>query len=126
RGEARSGAGDGVGEGEIDHAAHAVRERGVRADEGGGGAAHAVFQGVPAAVLPADDGRDGGGGAAGGGGDGDAGGPREDDDRAEHADRDGEAAALGDPPGRPQGGRRRRHKDQDVTCGPGTATTGTV
>src|SRR3989449_356021 len=67
RGEARSGAGDGVGEGEIDHAAHAVRERGVRADEGGGGAAHAVFQGVPAAVLPADDGRDGGGGAAGGG-----------------------------------------------------------
>ena len=42
-----------------DHAAHALRGRGVRADEGRGGAAHAVLQGVPAAVLLPDDGRDG-------------------------------------------------------------------
>src|SRR2546427_9822393 len=88
RGKTRSGAGDGVGEGEIDHAADAVRERGVRADEGGGGAAHAVFQGVPAAVLPADDGRDGGVGAAGGGGGGGGGGEPEEDDAGDEAARD--------------------------------------
>ncbi len=36
-----------------------VRGGGVRADEGRGGSAHAVLQGVPAAVLLPDDGRDG-------------------------------------------------------------------
>src|SRR5207249_8889603 len=46
----------------------------LRAHEGGRGAPYALLQGVSAAVLPADDGRDGDGGAAGGGGDGDAGG----------------------------------------------------
>ena len=58
-GEARDRAGDGAGEAGEHHAAHAVRGRGVRADEGRGGAAHAVLQGVPAAVLLPDDGRDG-------------------------------------------------------------------
>ena len=37
------------------------------------GGRHAVLQGVPAAVLLPDDGRDGDGAAAGGDGDGDAG-----------------------------------------------------
>src|SRR5437762_2350924 len=80
----------------------------------GRGPAHAVFQGVSAAVLPADDGRDGDGGAAGGGGDGDAGGQHEDDDRADHADCDGGAAAVRDPGRRPHGGRRRGHQDLEV------------
>ena len=48
--------------------------RGVRPVEGRGRAAHAVFPGVPAAVLFPDDGRDGVVRAAGGDGDGDAGG----------------------------------------------------
>ena len=51
----------GAGQAGVDHAAHAVRGRGVRADEGGGRAAHAVLQGVPAAVLLPHHGRDGGG-----------------------------------------------------------------
>ncbi len=55
-----------------DHPAHEVRGGGVRADEGGGRAAHAVLQGLSAAVLLPHDGRDGGGGVAGGRGDGDA------------------------------------------------------
>ena len=42
-------------------------------DEGRRGTAHAVFQRVSAAVLSADDGRDGGGDAPGRGRDGDAG-----------------------------------------------------
>ena len=50
---------DGAGEAGVDHAAHEVRGRGVRADEGRGRAAHAVLQGLPAAVLLPDDGRDG-------------------------------------------------------------------
>jgi len=57
-----------------------------------GGRHTPFFKGLSAAVLSADDGRDGDGGAAGGGGDGDAGGQHEDDDRADHADRDGGAA----------------------------------
>ena len=50
---------EGAGEAGVDHAAHEVQGGGVRADEGGGGAAHAVLQRVPAAVLLPDDGRDG-------------------------------------------------------------------
>ena len=38
---------------------HTNSRRGVRADEGRGRAAHAVLQGVPAAVLLPHDGRDG-------------------------------------------------------------------
>ena len=55
-------------------------------------------------------------GAAGGGGDGDAGGQHPDDDRADHADRDGRRAAVCDPRGRPDGGRRRRHQDSEVAA----------
>ncbi len=110
--EERDRAGDGAGEVGVDHAAHALRGRGVRADEGRGGAAHAVLQGVPAAVLLPDDGRDGECGAAGGSGDGDAGRQRADDDRADHADRDGRGAALRDPRGRPD--RRRGCGDEDL------------
>ena len=43
----------------VDHAAHEVQGRGVRVDEGGGRPSHAVLQGVSAAVLFPDDGRDG-------------------------------------------------------------------
>ena len=53
------GARAGVGEAEVDHAAHDVPGRGVRVEEGRGRAAHAVLPGLPAAVLHPDDGRDG-------------------------------------------------------------------
>src|SRR5207249_6492009 len=88
--------------------------RGVCVDQGGGGAAHAVFQRVPAAILSSDDGRDGGGDVAGGGGDGDAGGQRDDDDRPDHAGGDGEGVAVCDPGGGADGGCRRRHGDHGV------------
>ncbi len=103
--EGGHGAGDGVGGAEVDHAAHEVQGEGVRVDEGGGGAAHAVLQRVSSAVLLPDDGCDGRGDAAGGGGDGDAGRQRGADDGVDHADRDGEGAAVRDPRGRPYGGR---------------------
>ena len=58
---------------------HTKFSRGVCAVEGRGGAAHAVFPWVSAAVLFPDDGCDGVGGVAGGHGDGDAGGQHRDD-----------------------------------------------
>ena len=88
---------------------------GVRAVEGGGGSAHAVLPGVPAAVLFPDDGRDGVGGAAGGDGDGDAWGQHCDDGDADCADCDGRGAALCDSRGRPHGRRRRRRQGHRVT-----------
>ena len=94
--QGRGGARAGAGEAGVDQAAQEVQGGGVRAGEGRGGAAHAVLQRVPAAVLLPDDGRDGGVHVAGGGGDGDAGGQRGDGDRVDHADCDGEGAAVRD------------------------------
>ena len=71
--EGRRGARDGAGQAGIDHAAHQVQGRGVRAEQGRGRPSYAVLQGLPSAVLLPHDGRDGRGGAAGGHGDGDAG-----------------------------------------------------
>src|SRR5207302_7315903 len=88
------GAGDGAGEAGDDQAAHEVHGGGVHLDEGRGGAAHAVFHGVPAAVLLSDDGRDGGHQAGGRGGDGDAGGQRDAGGGVDHADRAGGRAAV--------------------------------
>ena len=51
---------DGAVQAGLDHAAQAVRVRGVHPVEGRGRASHAVLQGVPSAVLLPDDGRDGG------------------------------------------------------------------
>ena len=82
--------------------------------QGGGGAAHAVLPGVPAAVLFPDDGRDGELRAAGGDGDGDAWGQHRDDGDADCADRDGGGAAVCDSRGRPDGRRRRRRQDHRV------------
>ncbi len=93
------------------HAAHEVQLRGVRAVEGGGGAAHAVLSGVSAAVLLPHDRRDGERGAAGGDRDGDAGGQHCDDGDADRAHCDGGGAALCDSRGRPH--RRRRRGQQD-------------
>src|SRR2546426_1017345 len=95
---------------EADHAAKEVKGVGVRAAKGRGGAAHAVLQRVPAAVLLPDHGRDRGGDAADGTGDGDAGGQRGHGRGADHADRDGERTAVRDPRGRPHGRRRRRRR----------------
>ena len=71
--EGRSGARAGDGEDGIDQAAHEVQGGGLHPDEGRRRTAHAVLQGIPAAVLLPDDGRDGIGGTAGRRGDGDAG-----------------------------------------------------
>src|SRR2546427_204350 len=103
-----------AGEAEQHHAAHQVHLRGVRAEQGRGGAAHAVFSGVSAAVLFSDDGRDGEYRAAGGDGDGDAGGQHRDDGAADCADCDGRGLALCDPRRRPHGRRRRRGKSYRV------------
>ncbi len=93
-GEVGRGARAGGGEARDDHAAHEVQGRGVHPDEGGRRATHAVLQGIPAAVLLPDDGRDGVGDSPCGCRDGDA--RRQHLDRcgADHADRDGEGAAL--------------------------------
>ena len=76
-----------------------------------GGRHTPFFQGLPAAVLLPDDGRDGERGAAGGDGDGDAGGQHPDDGDADCADRDGRGAALRDSRRRPHRRRRRRGED---------------
>ena len=76
-GKGRGGARAGDREAGIDQAAQEVQGRSVRAVEGRGRAAHAVLQGVPAAVLLPDDGRDGSGAVAGRHRDGDAGRQRE-------------------------------------------------
>ncbi len=62
-----------LAKGGIDHAAHQVQGGGLHPDERRRRAAHAVLQGLPAAVLLADDGRDRSSGVAGGDRDGDAG-----------------------------------------------------
>src|SRR5262249_17291995 len=95
--QGRRGARTGPGEAGHDHAAHEVQGAGVHPDEGRGGPAYTVLQGLPAAVLLPDDGRDGQRGAAGRDGDGDAGRQHRDGGDADHADRDGQGAALRDP-----------------------------
>ena len=57
------------------------------------GTAHAVFHGLPAAVLLPDDGCDGSGDTAGGSGNGDAGRQRGDGCGVDHAHRDGEVGS---------------------------------
>ena len=71
--EGRCGARDGSGEAGLDHAAHQVQGRDLRAVEGRGWPSHAVLQRLSSAVLLPDDRRDGHGKASGGHGDGDAG-----------------------------------------------------
>src|SRR5205814_10542191 len=110
-GEGSGGAGAGAVQAGVDQAPQEVEGGSLRADEGRGRAAHAVLQRVPAAVLLPDDGRDGGVHATAGGGDGDARRQRDDVDRADHADCDGEGAAVCDPGGGAHGGRRRRDGD---------------
>src|ERR1051326_3342839 len=78
----------------LDEAAHELRGGSLRPDERRGRPSHAVLQGLSPAVLFPHDGRDGQRRAAGGRRDGDAGRQHEDDDRADHADRDGRAAAV--------------------------------
>ena len=111
RGKGRSGARAGDREAGVDHAAHEVQGRSVRAEQGRRRAAHAVLQGIPAAVLLPHDGRDGSGGAAGRHRDGDAGRQREPDGGADHAGGHGQGAALRDSRRRPHGGRRHRDRD---------------
>jgi len=103
--EGRRGARDGAGQAGIDNAAHDIQGLGVRAEQGRRRTAHAVLQGLPAAVLLPDDGRDGSSGASGGRGDGDAGRQRGADGGADYAGGVGKGPAVCDPRGRPHGGR---------------------
>ena len=98
----------------VDHAAHAVCGRGVHPVEGGGGTAHAVLQRVPAAVLRADDGRDGSGDVARGDRDGHARGQRGVERGADHAGGGGAGSAVCDSGGRPHGGCGRGDADHRV------------
>jgi elongation factor Tu len=115
--QGRDRAGAGSGEAGHDHAAHEVQGGGVRADEGGGRPSHAVLRRIPAAVLLPHDGRDGRGAPAGRCGDGDAGRQRADGSGADHADRDGPAAAVRDSRGRTDGRVRGRYGDRGVGFG---------
>src|SRR5258708_2781420 len=92
------------------HAAHEIQGGSVRVDEGRRRAAHAVFLGLPAAVLFPDHGRDRGHEAAGGGGDGDAGGQRELRSDADHSGGAGEGLAVRDSRRRPHRRSRPRHR----------------
>ena len=124
-GEDGRGARAGAGQAGVDHAAHEVQGGGVRAVEGRGRAAHAVLQRVPAAVLPADDGRDGVDVPAGRRGDGDARGQHEHPGGADHAGGDREGVEVRDPRRRPHGRRRHGHGDSGVgTQGSGSADQG--
>ena len=98
----------------LDHAAHQVRRRDLRLDQGGGRAAHAVLLELPAAVLLPDDRRDRDDRIAGRHRDGDAGRQRDDEGQPDRADRDGGGPALRDPRGRPHGRRRRRRQGHRV------------
>ncbi len=111
----RSRARAGAGQARQHHPAHALRERGVRADQGGGGAAYAVLQGVSAAVLFPHDRCDRDDRAARGGGDGHARGQHQDERGADQPDCDGRGAALCDPRGRPHRRCRCRRQDFEVT-----------
>ena len=88
---------------------------GLHPEEGRGRAAHSVFQGVSAAVLLPDDGRDGFGGAADGDRDGDARRQREPGDHADQPDRLRRRSALRHPRRRQDRRRRRRHQDPGIT-----------
>ena len=109
------GARDGDGQAGLDHAAHGLQGRSVRAEQGRGRSSYAVLQGLPAAVLLQDDRCDGSGGAAGGRGDGDAGRQRAVDGGADYAGGAGKGLALCDPRRRPHG--RRGHGLGDYQVG---------
>ena len=92
----RSGTRAGGGQDGIDHAAHEIQGGDLRIDERRRRTAHAVLQGIPAAVLFQNDGCNRIGGIAGRRGDGDAGRQRELSDRADHAGSTGEGIAIRD------------------------------
>ncbi len=112
--EGRRGARHGAGEAGIDHAAHQVQGRSLRAVERRRRTSHAVLQGLSAAVLLPHHGRDGSGDVAGGHGDGDAGRQRGAGDRADYAGGDGEGLAVRDPRRRTHRGRRHDQRDYCV------------
>ena len=115
RRQARGGrARPGAREAGLDHAAHALQGRGLRALEGRGWPPHAVLQRLPAAVLLPHDGRDRLDQAAGRPGDGHAGRQHADGDRDGPADRDGRRPPVRRPRGWPHRRRRRRHGDHQV------------
>ena len=104
--ERRCRARHGAGQGWIDHAAHQVQGGGLHPDEGRGRTTYAVLQGIPSAVLSANDRRDRRRGTSCWNRNGDAGRQREPGDRADHSGSHGEGLAVCDPRRRAHGGRR--------------------
>ena len=98
----------------LNHAAHEVQSGSVRADEGRRRTAHAVFHGLPAAILLPHDGRDRRRKTAARRRDGDAGRQRKLRSDADHAGRAGKGPALRDSRRRPHRRRRRRHRNYRV------------
>ena len=97
-----------------DQAAHRVRGRSLRPEQGRGRPSHAVLQGLPSAVLLPHDRRDRRSRAARGRRDGDAGRQREDGDHADQPGGDGRRPAFRDPRRRPHRWCRRRGQDPQV------------
>ena len=98
----------------LDHAAHEVQVRGLRAQEGGGWSPHSLLHGLQAAVLLPYHRRHRRGEAARRCRDGDARRQRPDGDRADPADRHGPGAAIRDSRGRSHGRLGRGHGDHRV------------
>ena len=113
--EGGGGAGSGVVQAGVDHAAHRFRGAGVCVGQGGGRPSQAVLQQLPASVLLPDHGRDGFDHVAGGDRDGDAGRQHGHDRAARQADRDGRGTVVLHPRGRPH--RRLRPRRQDPQVG---------
>ena len=99
----------------IDQGLQEVQGRSLRVEQGRRRAAHAVLQGLPAAVLLPDDGRDGRGAVAGRHGDGDAGRQRAAGSRADHAGGHGQGLAVCDSRRRTHRGRRHGNRDSGVS-----------
>ena len=103
-----------LGEAGLDHAAHPVQGRDLRAVEGRGRPSYAVLQRLSSAVLLPDDGRDGDGEASGGHRDGDAGRQHQLGDRAAHAGGHGEGPTVRHPRRRPDRRRRDHYRNTEV------------
>ena len=115
RGQARGGgARPGAVQAGLDHAAHPVQRRDLRADQGGGRAAHAVLLELPAAVLLPHHGCDRDDRAARGHRDGDARRQHHHEGQADRADRHGAGPALRHSRGRPHRRRRRRRRHHRI------------
>ena len=107
----------GPGQERVDQAAHQVQGAGLRPDQGGGWPPHAVLQRLPAAVLPAHDGRHRRDRAARRRRDDHARRPRRDVRRPDHAHRPRGRPAVRHPRGWPDRRRGLHHQHPGIADG---------